>query len=84
VLFLDEPTSAMDGAREAQFVTRIAQWAGRDRTLIIATHKTNVLSIVDKLVVLDGGRVIMQGPRDKVLADMKKMQAAPAKPGNQP
>ncbi len=81
VLFLDEPTNAMDGAREAQFVAKLAKWCGRHCTLVIATHKNSVLAAVDKLVVVDGGKIVIQGPRDKVLEELQKMQVAQAKTG---
>jgi len=64
----------MDSAREARFISRLSAWAGRDRTLIIATHKMNVLAVVDRLIVLDAGRLVAAGPRDTVLAVLKRRQ----------
>lgn len=81
VLFLDEPTSALDGVREAQFVGKLAKWCGRDCTLIIATHKNSVLSVLDKLIVVDNGKIVIHGPRDKVLEELKKMQTAQTRTG---
>lgn len=74
VVFLDEPTSAMDAARESRFIARLSSWCAGRRTLIVATHKTNVLAIVDRLIVLDNGKVVAAGPRDAVLAELKRRQ----------
>ncbi|MBZ0121548.1 MAG: ATP-binding cassette domain-containing protein [Sandaracinaceae bacterium] len=67
VLLLDEPTSAMDNTTEQRVLAGLA----RDRaglTTVIVTHKPALLPLVSRVVVLDRGRVAMDGPRDKVLA----------------
>lgn len=73
VLLLDEPTSAMDHTSEAAFKRHITQFATH-RTLVVVTHRTSLLSLVDRVVVLDGGRVVADGPRDQVLEAMNKGQ----------
>lgn len=71
VLLLDEPTAAMDMASEEQFKSRLAGvLAGR--TLIVVTHRDSMLSIVDKLIVMDGGRVVAAGPKADVLAALSQ------------
>jgi ATP-binding cassette, subfamily C, bacterial LapB len=66
VLVLDEPTSFMDNAAESRFKARLgAELAGR--TLLLITHRASLLSLVDRLIVLDGGRVVADGPREDVL-----------------
>ena len=72
VLFLDEPTSAMDNLTEAAFIRSFRNWLKPDPTVIIATHRTSLLELVDRLIVMDGGRVVADGPRDKVLAALLK------------
>jgi ATP-binding cassette subfamily C protein LapB len=75
VLFLDEPTSSMDSASEAGFLERLAAYgAETGATLIVATHKASVLQLVDRLIVLDRGRLVLLGERDKVLAQLRRMQ----------
>ncbi len=68
MLFLDEPTGAMDTHTEKLFVERLQSALVSDQTLIIATHRLAVLNIVDRLIVMDGGRVMADGPRDEILA----------------
>lgn len=72
VLFLDEPTSAMDNLTEAAFMRSFRNWLKPDTTLILATHRVSLLELVDRLVVLENGRVAADGPRDKVLASLVK------------
>jgi ATP-binding cassette subfamily C protein LapB len=62
ILILDEPTSMMDMSAEARFVQRLKTIA-RDKTLIIITHRTALLELVDRVVVLDQGKVVADGPK---------------------
>ncbi len=71
VLLLDEPTSAMDHSTEQQLLTRLRETLA-GRTLVLVTHKPTLLTLVERLVVLDGGRVVMEGPRDEVLRQLAK------------
>ena len=71
VMLLDEPTSAMDDMTERAFIESLRR-ASADRTLIIATHRQRILQLVDRLIVLDRGRIVLDGPRDDVLAKMRK------------
>lgn len=66
VLLLDEPTSAMDHTTEQRFLTELARYA-QGRTLLLVTHKPSMLVLVKRILVVDGGRVVMDGPRDEVL-----------------
>ncbi|MEW9835044.1 type I secretion system permease/ATPase [Mesorhizobium marinum] len=72
VLVLDEPTSAMDNLTEAAFIRSFRNWLKPDVTLILATHRVSMLELVDRLVVLEDGRVVADGPKDKVLASLVK------------
>ena len=69
LLIMDEPTSAMDTGSEKHFLNYLDKYlsAQSDRTLIIATHKRSVLSVVDRVIVLDGGKVVADGPKDEVV-----------------
>jgi len=67
LLLLDEPTSAMDQASEAETLAAIRRAAERGMGVVIATHRQAALAIVDRLIVIDGGRVVADGPRDKVI-----------------
>lgn len=66
VLLLDEPTASMDTASEEQFKARLARGL-EGRTLIVITHRESMLTLVDQLVVMDGGRVVAAGPKSDVL-----------------
>ncbi len=66
VLVCDEPTNAMDMQAEEAFAGYVRDEV-KDQTLILITHKTNMLPLVDRLILMDQGRVIMDGPRDKVI-----------------
>ena len=83
VLFLDEPTSAMDNLTEAAFMRSFRQWLKPDTTLILSTHRVSMLDLVDRLVVLENGRVAADGPKDKVLASLvnRKLVASAGKDG---
>lgn len=67
ILLLDEPSSAMDARSEQLFKERLAaQLEGR--TLMLVSHRGSLLSLVDRVLVLDHGRLVADGPRDAVLA----------------
>lgn len=68
VWLLDEPTGAMDSATEARVVNLLRELANEGATLLVTTHKTAILPLLDRLVVLHAGRVQLDGPRDAVLA----------------
>lgn len=67
ILLMDEPTSSMDAQSEAGFLRQLRE-AAPQCTLVMVTHRPAVLELVQRIVVIDGGRVVMDGPRDKVLA----------------
>ncbi|MFC4351010.1 type I secretion system permease/ATPase [Fodinicurvata halophila] len=70
-LVLDEPTSAMDVASEQAMIGRLKEVLDTGRTLILATHRTSLLNLVDRLIVLDRGRLVADGPRDEIIARLR-------------
>ena len=70
VLILDEPTSAMDPKHEHLFIQKMKQFV-QDRTMIVVTHRKPILSLVDRILVVESGRIVMDGKRDEIL---KKFQ----------
>lgn len=66
VLVCDEPTNAMDTQAEDLFVRHIAEQA-KNRTLVLITHRHHLLKLVDRLILVDQGKIIADGPRDKVI-----------------
>ncbi|QFT85328.1 Toxin RTX-I translocation ATP-binding protein [Halomonas sp. THAF12] len=73
VLLLDEPTSAMDHSSEEALKARLKE-VGAGKTMLIVTHRTSLLSLVDRIVVIDAGKVVADGPRDKVIEALRKGQ----------
>ena len=66
IMLLDEPSSAMDSALE-QHLCQSIQTLSKAKTLVLVTHKTSLLSLVERLMVLDGGQLVADGPKDAVL-----------------
>ena len=75
VLILDEPTSNMDVDSERIVQQRLAPIT-KDKTLILITHRLSMLRIVNRLIVMDGGKILLDGPRDEVLKKLQGAQAA--------
>jgi ATP-binding cassette, subfamily C, bacterial LapB len=67
VLFLDEPSSAMDTNTESVLIEQLRTTLGADETLIVCTHRGSFLDIVDRLLVVEGGRIVADGPKQAVL-----------------
>ena len=74
MLLLDEPTAAMDLNSERLVKTALHDYLAedRDRSLVLVTHKTSMLDLVDRILVIDQGKLIADGPREKVLEKMRK------------
>ena len=73
LLFLDEPTGAMDTQTEMYFIDKLKSALAPDQTLVVSTHRHNMLSLCDRLLVIDAGRIIADGPRDAVMAKLAGM-----------
>ncbi|QCT18335.1 type I secretion system permease/ATPase [Jejubacter calystegiae] len=83
ILLMDEPTSSMDAASEARFIKQLKDIT-QNKTLIIVTHRTAVLSIVDRIIVLDQGKIIADGPKALILARLNHLQHPLAAVNKQP
>lgn len=66
ILLLDEPTNSMDDTTEALFKQNIQPYLA-SKTLVLVTHKMSLLSLVDKLIIMDNGIIVAAGPKEKVL-----------------
>lgn len=71
IVLLDEPTSHMDNSSEDQLRQRLQGWV-QGKTLLLVTHRTSMLSLVDRLLVLDNGKVVADGPKDAVIDALRK------------
>ena len=77
IMLLDEPTASMDAQLEARVMQHLFQEIAADSALVVVTHKPALLSHIQRLIVVDQGRIVLDGPRDQVLARLRAPQAAP-------
>lgn len=82
ILLLDEPTASMDEGTERQFVERLRNWTG-DRTVVVATNRAGLLPLVDRIIVIDHGRVVLDGPKAEVLKALSRPAVVPVAAGSQ-
>lgn len=75
MLLFDEPTSAMDTQTEEGLIERLKAEAA-DRTLIVITHRPPLLKLVKRIMILEAGRVVADGPRDEILKRISRPKAA--------
>jgi ATP-binding cassette subfamily C protein LapB len=70
MVLLDEPTNQMDMNSEQQFIKRIKSYLN-NKTLILVTHKSSMFELVDRIIVVDDGKIVMDGPKQEVLLKLK-------------
>jgi ATP-binding cassette subfamily C protein LapB len=70
---MDEPTSSMDSGTEQQLMVRLKSLFA-DKTVIIITHRGTTLSLVDRVIIVEQGRIVADGPKDKILNNAKSGQ----------
>ncbi|MCU7879578.1 MAG: type I secretion system permease/ATPase [Candidatus Thiodiazotropha sp. (ex Lucinoma aequizonata)] len=75
VLLLDEPSNSMDNSTEAMLKRKLADYA-KEKTLILVTHRTSLLDLVDRLIVIDAGKVVADGPKEQVIEALKQSKAS--------
>jgi ATP-binding cassette subfamily C protein LapB len=71
VLVMDEPSGAMDSNSENMLKQRLRAVMA-DKTLLLVTHRPSMLELVDRVIVIDGGRILADGPRDQVLRTLNE------------
>ncbi|MCJ2377598.1 type I secretion system permease/ATPase [Vibrio sp. ZSDZ34] len=71
ILIMDEPTSSMDNRSEMHIKNQLKQLRSSE-TLLLITHKTSMLDVVDRVIVMEKGSIIADGPKEKVLNDLKQ------------
>lgn len=72
ILLLDEPTASMDHSSEEAIKQRLAALAAAGRTTLIITHRNSMLDLVDRLIVMDGGRIVADGPKGAVVTALRE------------
>ena len=71
ILLLDEPSASMDPESEYQFIKRLEMHIPH-KTLLVVTHRNSILSLVDRILIIDQGHVIADGPRNQILEMLAK------------
>ncbi|MEY4752716.1 MAG: hypothetical protein RJA44_391, partial [Pseudomonadota bacterium] len=79
ILLMDEPTSSMDAQTEQQFIQQLRGLIGGS-TLVVVTHRPALLELVDRIVVVDNGRIVVDGPKQAVLTALAGQQRQPVAP----
>jgi ATP-binding cassette subfamily C protein LapB len=80
IVLLDEPTSGLDQTSERAVIAALGEWA-RDRTLVVATHRPAALELVDRIVVIEAGRVVLDAPRAQALEQLARGVTVALAPG---
>ncbi len=75
VLLMDEPTASLDARAEKQFVRSMAH-VTQDRSFVLITHKMHLLGLVDRVIVLDHGHIVADGPKDEIVKQLNQGQVA--------
>lgn len=76
VVLMDEPTSDLDQGSEEMVLQALHKWLAK-RTLVVVTHRPQVLKLVDRIIVIDNGKIVIDGQRDEVLARLQSKTRMP-------
>jgi ATP-binding cassette subfamily C protein LapB len=71
ILLLDEPTASMDHTTEEEIKRSLKEF-GEGKTLFVITHRSPLLALVDRIIVIDSGRVVADGPKEQVLEALRQ------------
>ena len=72
VFLLDEPTASMDNRQEQRCLQVLRQELTNKQTFIVSTHKTALLDLADRIIIMDNQRIIIDGPKQAVLDELRK------------
>jgi ATP-binding cassette subfamily C protein LapB len=71
LVFMDEPTANMDQNSEARVIAVLKEWL-RGRTLLMSTHRPQLLEWVDHIAVIDGGQCVAMGPKQEMIEKLSR------------
>lgn len=71
IIFMDEPTAHFDVRSETEFLDRLKSIAKSDMTIIVSTHRPSLLSLVNRILVFERGKLVADGPRETILATLQ-------------
>ena len=77
IILLDEPTNSVDNVMEANIKSNLSKNLG-DKTTILITHKNAMLQLVNRLIILDNGKLVIDGKKDEVLKKLSTPTKAPS------
>jgi ATP-binding cassette subfamily C protein LapB len=77
LLLLDEPTANLDVDTEAQVLRTLHERIGPDTTLVLVTHKVQLVNLVGRLMLVAGGQIVLDGPTAEVMQRLQRPQQAP-------
>ena len=83
IMFMDEPTAHFDVRTETEFLERLKNLARSEMTIIVSTHRPSLLSLVTRILVFEQGKLVADGPREDILANLQagaQRQAVQIKP----
>jgi ATP-binding cassette, subfamily C, bacterial LapB len=75
IMLLDEPTATMDDEQERRCLQVLVQEAQAGKSMVIVTHKSSVLPLVNRIIVIAGNSIVLDGPRDVVLQELQQKNA---------
>jgi len=71
ILLMDEPTGSMDHTTEEEFKRNIAHYAA-NKTLVVITHRTSLLGLVNRIIVIDAGKIVADGAKEQVVEALRQ------------
>lgn len=71
ILLMDEPTSSMDHSSEEDIKRRLTEYC-HDKTIVLVSHRTSLLDLVDRIIVMDAGRIVADGPKEQVIQALRQ------------
>ncbi|WP_296495113.1 type I secretion system permease/ATPase [Rhodoferax sp.] len=71
IMLLDEPTSSMDFSSEEDIKRRLTEFS-KDKTVILISHRISLLELAERMIVMDGGRIVADGPREQVVTALRQ------------
>ena len=71
IILLDEPTGSMDHSSEEEIKRQLASFA-MGKTMIVVTHRTSLLELVNRIIVVDGGKIVADGPKQQVVEALRQ------------
>jgi ABC-type protease/lipase transport system fused ATPase/permease subunit len=73
LIVLDEPNSSLDEQGDTLFIELLKSLKAAGSTVVVVTHKSSPLAVIDKILFMNDGRMQLWGPRDDVLAKLKEV-----------